>query len=280
MKKKENKNAIINDKEYNNFNFYLIYIHLHHTDRYSPIPSKHILNNYNYEESIKYDKRSICDIFYIFLLYKQAIIYAFFYKSPLEIFSFRFCYLLFAISLDFALNALFYSHFSISKKYRFDKNLILFTFKFNIPRIILCTFIGFIFMILFNNLGNSINNAIDIFRKEEEKINKIKGYEVTPQRRKEIRKEIEKVIKIQKIKVFILFFIEFLIMLFFWYYVTDFCHIYPKTQLSWLFDSFLTILLRLVIISLFSLLFSFLYTISISSKNNCLYKFIRFVYSF
>ena len=77
----------------------LIYIHLHHPEKYLPVNSKHILNNYTYEESIKYDKRSVCDIFYIFLLYKQPIIYTSFDKSPLEIFSFRFCYLLFTISL-------------------------------------------------------------------------------------------------------------------------------------------------------------------------------------
>ena len=258
----------------------LIYRHIHHPERYSPIHSKHILNNYNYEESIKYDQRSVCDIFYIFLLYKQAIIYTIYYKSPLEIFSFRFLYLLLTISLDFALNALFYSQYSISKKYRYDQNLILFTFKYNIGRIILSTFMGFIFMIIFNNLGNSINNTIDVFRKEEAKMKNIKGYNVDPERRKEVVKEIEKIIRIHTIKIIILFFIELLIMLFFWYYVTDFCHIYPKTQISWLFDCFLTLLLRLIIIPLFSLLFSYLYKISVTSKNNCLYKFTRFIYSF
>ena len=277
--KVRNKEIVFN-KEYNNFNFLLIYTHLHHPDKYSPIHSKHILNNYNFEESVKYDKRSVCNIFYIFLLYKQAIIYTFFYKSPLELFSIRFCYLLFTISLDFAMNALFYSQYSISKKYRYDKNLIDFTIKYNIIRIIVTTFIGFIFMILFNILANSINNAIDVFRREELKMNKIKGYNVVLKRRKEIVKEIEKIIIIHKIKVYILFFFEFLIMLFFFYYVTDFCHIYPKTQLSWLFDSFLTLLLRLIIMILFSLLFSCLYRISILSNNNCLYKFTRFIYSF
>ena len=111
-------------------------------------------------------------------------------------------------------------------------------------------------------------------------MNTIKGYNVEPERRKEIVKEIDKIITIHKIKVIILFFIELLIMLFFWYYVTDFCHIYPKTQLSWLFDSFLALLFRLIITLLFSLLFSFIYRISITSNNICLYKFTKFIYSF
>ena len=277
---KDNNNSINNGKEYNDFNFYLIYIHLHHHDEYSPISSKHILNNYNYEESIKYDKRSLCDIFYIFLLYKQALIYTFFYKSPLEIFSFRFCYLLFTISLDFTLNALFYSQYSISKKYRCADFIIIFTFKYNIIKIIFSAFIVFIFMIIFNKIGNSIKKTIDIFREEEAKINNIKDYSVTPERRKEIVKEIEKIITIHKIKVFILFVIELLIMLFFWYYVTDFCHIYPKTQLSWLLVSFLTFILSLVFILLFSLFFSYLYILSVTYKNKCLFKIVRFIYSY
>ena len=59
-------------------------------------------------------------------------------------------------------------------------------------------------MIIFYNLGNSITNVIDVFRKEEEKMNKINGYNVTPERRKEIVKEIEKIIAIHKIKIIIL----------------------------------------------------------------------------
>ena len=135
-------------------------------------------------------------------------------------------------------------------------------------------------MIIFNKIGNSINKTIDIFREEEAKINNIKDYSVTPERRKEIVKEIEKIITIHKIKVFILFVIELLIMLFFWYYVTDFCHIYPKTQISWLLDSFLTLLLRLFIILLFSLFFSYLYILSVTYKNKCLFKIVRFIYSY
>ena len=135
-------------------------------------------------------------------------------------------------------------------------------------------------MIIFNNLANSINNAIEVFRKEELKMNTIKGYNVEPERRKEVVKEIEKIITVHKIKVIILFFIEFLIMLFFWYYVTDFCHIYPKTQLSWLFDSFLTLISRLIFVSLLCLLSSFIYRISITSNNICLYKCTRFIYTF
>ena len=85
--------------------------------------------------------RSICLIFYIFLLSKQAAFHAFLFKSPLETFQIRFCLLLFIISSDLALNAIFYLDDKISKKYRSVQNLFLFTFNNNINIILISNFI-------------------------------------------------------------------------------------------------------------------------------------------
>ena len=213
-------------------NFSLINIDLNNIQDYTPKNSLHILNNYTFEEAIKYDMRSICAIFYIFLLSKQAAFHAFLYRSPLESFHLRFCLLIFIISSDLALNAFFYLDDKISEKYKYAPNLFLFAFNNNITIILLSTLIGFIFMTLFTNLSNSTNNIRDIFRNEEEKILKNKKYKVTEKRKNEILKEIQKVLSKHKLKVIILIFIEVLLMLFFWYYVTAFCHVYSSTQTS------------------------------------------------
>ena len=92
--------------------------------------------------------------------------------------------------------------------------------------------------------------------------------------------EIEKILKKYKLKVIIIIIIEIIFLLFFWYYVTAFCHVYTSTQLSWLLDSFLSILSRLVIILLLCLGFAKLYRIAIESNTHCLYKFVLFFYSF
>ena len=154
--------------------FNLININLNNIQEYIPSNSYYILNNYTFEEAIKYDMRSICTIFYIFLLSKQAAFHAFLFKSPLESFPLRLCLLLFIISSDLALNAFFYLDDKISKKYKYSQNLFLFTFNNNITIILLSTLIGFIFMTLFTNLSNSTNQIRDIFIKEEEKIKKNK----------------------------------------------------------------------------------------------------------
>ena len=74
----------IKEKENNIFNFCLININLNNIKEYTPKNSNIILNNYTFEEAIKYDMRQLCVIFYIFLLSKQAIFHAFLFKSPLE----------------------------------------------------------------------------------------------------------------------------------------------------------------------------------------------------
>ena len=266
------------------YNFNLININLNNikinNKNYTPPNSYIILNNYTYKEAIEYDMRSICAIFYIFLLSKQAAFHAFLYRSPLESFPIRVCLLIFIISSDLALNAVFYLDDKISKKYKYAKNLFLFTFNNNLTIILISTLIGFVIMTLFTNLSNSTNNIRNIFLAEEVKLKQDKKYKVSEKRKKEILEEIEKILNRHKIKVIVLMTIEILLMLFFWYYVTAFCHVYSSTQLSWLLDSFLSILSRFIFELLISLGFAKLYRIAVESNVECIYKFVIFFYCF
>ena len=270
----------MNEKENNIYNFSIININLNNINDYTPKNSLHVLNNYTFEEAIKNDNRTIMCIFYIFLLSKQAICHAFLFRSPLEIFPLRFSLLLFIFSSDLALNAFFYFDDKISEKYRYTKSLFLFTFSNNLTVILLSTLIGFIFMTVFTNLSNATNSIRNVFRKEEEKIIKDKKYKVSEERKKEIMNEIEKILKKNKKKVIILLSIESILMLFFWYYSTAFCHVYPGTQSSWIFDSFLSMLSRLVIELLLFLGFAKLYRIAVEANSHCIYKFVLFFYCF
>ena len=271
-KEEENNNNVIN--------LNLININLNNPKEYTPKNSMHILNNYTFEEAIQYDMRSICAIFFIFLLSKEPLSHAFLFKSPLEMFPLRLCLLIFIISSDLALNALFYFDDKISEKYKYAQNLFLFTFNSNITIILLSTLIGFIFMTLFTNLSNSSNAIREVFLEEEEKIKKNKKYQVSDRRKEEILEEIKIILKKHKIKVIILIIVEISLMLFFWYYVTAFCHVYVSTQLSWLLDSLLSMLSRLVIILFLCLGFAKLYRMAVEANIHCIYKFVLFFYSF
>ena len=214
------------------------------------------------------------------MLSKQAIFHAFFFKSPLELFSLCLCLLFFIFSCDLALNAFFYFNDNIYKKYRYAQSLFLFTFNNNITVILLSTFVGFVLLTLFIKLSNSTFSMREIFRNEEEKIKKDKNYKVTEKRKTEIKNEIEKIFKNYKIKLIIFILIELLFMVFFWYFVIIFCHIYPSTQISWLLDSFLSMISMVIIDALICFGLAKLYRIAVDSNINCIYKFTMFLYGF
>ena len=184
------------------------------------------------------------------------------------------------LSTDLALNSLLYLNDNISKKYKYVKGLFLFTFSNNITIILLSTLLCFILISLISKLNDSTNTIRNVFRKEEEKIKKDKKYKIDEKRKREIFLEIEKILKTFKIKIIILIIIEIILMLFYFYFVTAFCHVYSKTQKSWLLDSFLSFLSRLVIEILFAFLFSKLYIISVESNIFTLYRALLFIYDF
>ena len=277
-----NNNQEIEEKNKNLTKYSLINIDLNisRNKNYTPPSSHIILNNYTFEEAVKYDLRQTCVIFYIFILSKQIFFHTFLFNSPLELFSLRLCLFLFIISSDLALNALFYFNNNISKKYRHSKNLFLFAFSDNVIIIFLSTFVGFILLTFLAKLSNSTNAIRDVFKKEEEKMKKDHKYKVTLQRKREILFEIEEILRKYKIKITVLIIIELLLMLFFWYFVTAFCHVYAATQKSWLLDSCISILIRAIIELLISFGLAKLYRMAVSSECYCLYKIIMFLYNF
>jgi hypothetical protein len=279
-KDKNKKNENKKNKNLNNFALINMDINISRGGEYIPPESHIFLNNYNFKEALKYDYRQLCEIFYIFALAKQILFHTFLFWSPLELFPLRLCLLFFIISSDLALNALFYFNNNISKKYRSAKNIFIFAFSDNITIIFLSIFVGFILLTLLSKLSNSTNNIREVFKKEEEKMKKNKKYKITEKRKKEILLEIEEILKNYKIKVVVLIVIELIIFLFFWYFVTAFCHVYISTQKSWLFDSFISISCQAIIELIISLGLAKLYRLSINSKFHCLYKIAMFMYNF
>ena len=267
----------INDKAGIN----LIKINLNETKKkVIPEDSFKILNNYTFEEAVEYDRRPLIKIFYIFLLSKQVIFHTFLYKSPLELLSIKILILIFIISSDLAFNAFFYFNSFISKKYSYTKGLFFFTFTNNIVIIFLSILVVLIIRIIITKLGNSTIKIREIFSKEEEKLKNDKLYKVSEERKEEINKEIEEILNKLKIKIIILFTIEFIVMLFYWYFSTAFCHVYTNTQVSWILNSFLTIIFSFFIEGFFCLVYAELYRISVDGKLEGLYKFVMFIYNY
>ena len=179
-----------------------------------------------------------------------------------------------------ALNSIFYFEDKISEKYRMAASLFLFAFSNNITAILLSTLIGFIFVIIYIKMCNCTNSIREVFIKVEEIIKRNKKYVITSRKKLEIKNEIVNVLKKYKIKVIIFIIIELSLIIFFWYYVTIFCQIYSSTQNSWLWDSFLSILSRIVFDLLIALAFAKFYRIGVKSNIQCFYRFSLFVYNY
>ena len=206
--------------------------------------------------------------------------HAFFFKSPIEPLPIRLSLLKFMLGCDLALNAIFYKDSKITEKYNSTKNVFVFGLTNNITAILLSTLIGYILFVFLGLLNNSMNAIRKIFKDEENKLRKNKNYKVTLLRKKEIIIQIKEIMKCFNIKIIIFYIIEFLCMIFFWYYVTIFCRLYKKTVKSWLIDCLITIIIRIILDLLLNILLSLLYSLAISLKNNCLYRTIIFLYCF
>ena len=79
--------------------------------------------------------------------------------------------------------------------------------------------------------------------------------------------------------MFFFIIIELTFMLFFYYFVTAFCEVYKQTQISWLYDFFLSFLISLAAEILGSLLIAIFYIVSLKYKLKILYKIIIFLYN-
>ena len=264
-------------------NFGIIKININENIKnYFPKESNQSLYNYTIEEAQRYDKRNIIRIFYIYLLSKQIIFHTFLLKSPLELFSLRFTSLIFIFACDLALNALFYFNDNISKKYHYAKNIFIFALSNNITIILYSILVTYFFMILMTLLSNLSNSIRNVFRKEEQKLRMKtkKKYIIDDKKKKEIYLKILNIFRKYKIKLLFHFFFQIILILFFWYFVTAFCHVYSSTQSSWLLDSFLSILSRFFFEIIFGFLFAKLYRIAVSSNVKTLYKIVMCIYDF
>ena len=161
------------------------------------------------------------------------------------LFPLRFCLLLFIISSDLALNALFYFSDNISRKYRNTKNIFIFTLSNNMTVIFLSTLVSFLFLTLFTNLSNTTKDLRDVFKNEENKIRKNKNYKVTQTQKTKLKKKLKIFYKNINAK-YSYYFFEIIFMLFFWYYTVIFCHVFSGTQISWIIDSILSMISRII----------------------------------
>jgi len=144
LKNRKNLNENVIEPKFPGF-YNLIQIDANNSLNDEPPDSKYILDNYDYDTALKYEKRSIGRIYYICLLSKTNILNTFYFKSNLETQAIRLTLFIFNYSCDCCLNALFYLNQKISDKYHYEGNsLYTFTLINNSTITIFSTFLGFL----------------------------------------------------------------------------------------------------------------------------------------
>ena len=181
-------------------------------------------------------------------------------------------------SFDIAINALFYTNTNISKKYHTSKDLFSFTMTNNVLIIIISTLVSLVFISIIIKLNKIDAEIRTIFAKEETKLKKNRNYSLDYPTKMRVFSEVEKVLKYYKIKSIIVLIFEFLVILFFWYFVTAFCQVYANTQGSLALNILIAVLIRFVIEVIICLIFAKLYYISTHIDFSCFYGFVLFVY--
>ena len=125
---------------------------------------------------------------------------------------------------------------------------------------------------------DSRNHYENVFKEEEIKMRKNKKYKVNKEIKLKIIDKIRLISSKLKYKIIIFIIIEFTFMLFFYYFVTAFCEVYKQTQISWLYDFFISFLISLAAEILGSFLIAIFYIVSLKYKLKILYKIIIFLY--
>ena len=258
---------------------HLIFINAKNADNYIPLNSLYNLDNYDYEEAIEYENRSFGRIFFIYLMSKEGILNTFYYQQPLELKPLRILMFIFNNACDIALNCFFYLSDNISDKYHYEgKSAILFSLTNNITISLVSSIVGFCLIYFSQSLVQSTDKITILFREQDNLLKKDKHYQVENKKNMDIINEIKKILKCLKLKIAIFLIFENLLMIFFFYYVTAFCHVYNSTQTSWLLDSLTSYGISLLTAFAVSFFMSLIYEMAVNFKCKILYKITILIY--
>ena len=218
------------------------------------------MDDLDYDDAIKKDKRKFCEYFCEKLKNNQIILYTFWVLDPLMPRTIKIILFILNIDLYLFINGLFFNEEYISEIFHSNKPEKFFTF---IPRSI----DRFFYTAL---VGVIIEYFIDFFFIEEKKI---KG---VFRREKDnpivLKYQMSKIIKDVQRRNILFIIISFLIIIFTLYYAFCFNNVYPHTIIEWIKSSIIIIIImqiKSILACFFEVIFRF---ISFKCKSEKIYK--------
>ena len=219
------------------------------------------LDDMDYDDAIKLDKRNFFEYFIFRLKKKQIIMEVFFYKENLKPMSIKVILLLLNINLYFVINGLFFNETYIGKIYNANDD------EENFFSYLSRSFNNFIYGTLVSFIINVIIDCIFI---EEKKIKRI----FLREKDDELQLKYEISINMSSIKKRYIGFIYIclFICIISWYYLICFNYVYPGVKLEWIKSSFTIIIIMQTLSVLVILLEAILRSISFQCKSEKIYK--------
>ena len=184
------------------------------------------INEFSYDIAIKHDKRTYFQYYISLLKTKHDIIFTFFYSKDYNARTIKIELFFIGFTLNYTVNALFYDDESFHKLFEFEGS---FDFLYQIPKIILSSLISMI-----------LNIVIKYFSLSNDDIIKLK------QNKKKSPEDGVEFMRKLKFKFILYFIISFIVLLFFWYYLSMFGAIYKNTQYHLLIDTLISLVLSFI----------------------------------
>ena len=182
----------------------------------------------DYNLALQYDKRSYCTYYISLLKTKHNLIMFLSNNNDYNSRIIKFDLFLIGFTIDYIVNALFYNDDTMHKIYESKGQ---FELEAQIPIIVYSSLISIILSMPLKLLGLS-NEAIIAFKQNKSSINLKK-------REEDLRNKL-------LIKFIFYFIFSFLLLIFFWYYISMFCIIYKNTQIHLLKDTLMSFCLSLI----------------------------------
>ena len=223
------------------------------------------LDEMEYDDAFKFDKRQFCEFYTEKLKEKQIIMDTFYHKENFRPKSIKIILLLLNINLYFVINALFFNEEYISQLYNSDEEETFFSFlPRSISRFFYATMVSYIIGII-----------IDCIFVEEKKIKRIFLRE--KDQPLHLKYEISITIKGIKIGYSIFILLCIFISIIFWYYISCFNNTYPGVRVEWIKSSIVIIIIMQILSILIILLQAILRSLSFHYKSEKLYKIKQFI---
>ena len=216
------------------------------------------INDLPYDIAMQSDGRSYCKYYFSLIKTKHNLIFTFCYNKDYNSKIIKIDLFFIIFTANYAVNALFFNddtmHNIYIKQGEFD-------FAYEFPKIVYSTLITMVLEFILNLLA-LCSDAVSDFKANKESNN--------------INERTYKLNKKLKIKFVFYYIISFILLLFFWYYLSMFGAVYRNTQMHLLKDTGISFLLSFIL-PFFTNLFPGFFRIpalaSRKDKRECLYNF-------